>query len=106
MLFSVVKNNLLISAILTILFHLCVQGEELTRVQSITEELVLTEEHAQELIEHIDTYQTALKAASDGWTVGALADSYITQAVTLYNSLPRETIPVVGMTREIPESDL
>ena len=83
---------------------MCVQGEELTRAQSVAAEFALTEEQAQELIEHIDAYEAVIDAASSGGTVGGLADSYITQAVTLYNSLPRETTPVVGITREIPES--
>ena len=96
------KNNLLIT-IWAILFLPRLHGQEaeLNMIPIYVEEFTITEEQAQELFEHIDPINTTLQTAI---IEGALENSYITQAVALYNSLPRETPPIVGLTREIPES--
>jgi len=76
----------------------------LTRAQRVEQRFTITVAESTALISVIDTWQESIdadKAANEG---GVLSSNFITQAVTFYNTLPRGTTPVVGLSRAIPAS--
>jgi hypothetical protein len=75
----------------------------LTREQRLQQRFTITVVESMDLVGVIDSSQATIETAKAA-NNGRLASSFITQAITLYLSLPRETTPVVGLSREIPAS--